>query len=113
MRQEPRRDGRSIEALRPAAGAEVRPAFERQRFGYRRRQTGFPVVNVSNRSDVDVRFVPYKFFFRHWGKFLRNLAVRGTPSKVVFCLPCKTGKPNLDTFCALLPNNKKRHPAGL
>ena len=31
----------------------------------RRRQRRLPVINMSNRPDVDVRFRPIKFFFRH------------------------------------------------
>jgi hypothetical protein len=39
---------------------KIRKSLHPQRFGHRRRQCRFPVVNVPYRPDVNMRFVSYK-----------------------------------------------------
>jgi hypothetical protein len=68
---------------------------------------------VTNRSDVDVRFVPYKLFLRHWvippqPRLFEALHLYGFRA-----LSSKKDKGLKVYQFVLVPNNKKRHPAGL
>ena len=47
-------------------GRERRPARLRQHLGDRRRQRRLAMVNVTNRADVAVRLVTFKFFLSHF-----------------------------------------------
>src|SRR4029079_10462233 len=46
-------------------GQELREVLLRKHLRDRRRQRRLPVVDVPDRPDVQVRLVPYEFFFGH------------------------------------------------
>ncbi|MEY2411769.1 MAG: hypothetical protein QOD84_375, partial [Acidobacteriaceae bacterium] len=59
-----------------------------QHFRDGRRQRGLAMINVTNRPNVAVRLVPFKFLFRHFVLLLLSPRLKLGPNKTYFAVPC-------------------------